>query len=107
MPSSPADSNALNQCYRDLLGYLNFSDGTPGNRFRECLNELFASDVLPLDLSEIGNHLLAQLAELSSSGESAFAQADQAQKVIRAAFSHVLPNYGKIRINTLSKPFKN
>lgn len=93
MPSSPADSNDLNQCYRDLLGYLNFSDGTPGTRFRECMNELFVSESLPENLSEVGTHLLARLAELSASGESAFTQAEQAEKAIQAAFSDVLPMY--------------
>ena len=93
MALSPADEANLNQVYRDLLGYLNFSDGSPGTRFRECINALFAANVLPNSLAGIGRHLQEQLASLADSGESAFAQTTQASNAIERAFGTVPARY--------------
>lgn len=88
--SVPAD---LSQSYRDLLGYLNFSDGTPVPGFRRCLNALFAAADDPLSHEALQADLLAQLQALSASGESAFQNAAQAENAIRTVFEKVIPAY--------------
>lgn len=89
--SLPADQQ--NQCYRDLLGYLNFSDGTPGTRFRNGLNQIYAAHPHWERLSEFRSQLQQQLHDLAASGEAAFQQMDQAQHCIDAVFDVVLPGY--------------
>ncbi|HIK94354.1 MAG TPA: hypothetical protein EYG03_20620 [Planctomycetes bacterium] len=86
-------ADSRRQCYRDLLGYLNFSDGTPGSRFRACLNELFRFRDFGSQLSEIRDHLLGELHSLAGSGESAFQQTDQAKRVIETTFDVLFPAY--------------
>lgn len=93
MPLSPSDEDSLRQLYRDLLGYLNYSDGSPGHRFRSGLNSLFEAGILPEDVSGIGAHLLAELTQLRESGEAAFAQTEQAERAIRWAVEDAWPAY--------------
>ncbi|MCR9202561.1 MAG: hypothetical protein NXI04_28300, partial [Planctomycetaceae bacterium] len=93
MSRPPADEASLSQLYRDLLGYLNYSDGSPGTRFREGLNSLFALEILPEDPVGISNHLLEQLRLLHASGESAFAQIEQAERAIQWGLRDVWPAY--------------
>ena len=94
MSLSNADaSESRKQCYRDLLGYLNFSDGSPGVRFRTCINELFEAPDFPGCLDDLETHFLNKLQELKESGESAFAQADQAETAIRKTLGVILPAY--------------
>lgn len=82
-----------NQCYRDLLGYLNFSDGTPGPRFRSGLNQVYAAHPDWDSVDDFRAQLQQHLQELSASGEAAFAQMQQAQHCIDAVFDVVLPGY--------------
>ncbi|MEQ9411940.1 MAG: hypothetical protein RIK87_29770 [Fuerstiella sp.] len=89
-PDSAADPG---QCYRELLGYLNFSDGTPGVRFRSGLNDLFRTNELPADMGGIRDAMLAQLRLLAESGESAFQSTAQAEHAIVSALDVVLPAY--------------
>ncbi len=86
-------ADSRRQCYRDLLGYLNFSDGTPGARFRVCMNQLFQFCDFDCRLSGIRNHLLDELQNLAESGESAFQQTDQARRVIETTFDVLFPAY--------------
>ena len=79
------------ECIRDLLGYLNFSDGAPGSRFRQCMNLQFGSQ--PYSTNEIRYTLLTQLGQLQQAGATAFTETTQASTVIRAAFDEVLPAY--------------
>ncbi|MFN5435024.1 MAG: hypothetical protein ACK5ES_10705 [Planctomyces sp.] len=90
--SSPADA-ADDEILRDLLGYLNFSDGTPGNRFRACINQLFLSQRGGSDPQQLQSLLLGRLQTLQSSGAAAFAVTDQAELIIRQTLSEVLPAY--------------
>lgn len=93
MSRPPADEASLSQLYRDLLGYLNYSDGSPGARFRAGLNNLFALEILPEDPAGICTHLLEQLQQLHDSGESAFSQTQQAERAIQWALRDVWPAY--------------
>ena len=89
MPRSPEDPADRNECYRDLFGYLNFSDGRPGARFRKCLNHLYAGR----PANEIRADLESQLTTLSTSGDSAFQEMKQASSAITSVFDHVIPAY--------------
>ena len=95
MSRSETDADSRKQRFRDLLGYLNFSDGSPGSRFRICLNELFAEMDSPWKFDGIRTYLLKELADLSASGEGAFEQTDQADHAVRTTFDVVLPAYLK------------
>ncbi|MEZ6124701.1 MAG: hypothetical protein R3C49_16255 [Planctomycetaceae bacterium] len=90
---SLSDSEFQSQCSRDLLGYLNFSDGTPGVRFRACLNHLFERLQPPHTFDVVRAFLLDELNTLKQSGESAFQQSDQAFRVITQVFDAVIPAY--------------
>ncbi len=96
MSLSNADATeSRNQCYRDLLGYLNFSDGKPGGRFRSCMNELFEAQEFPADAAALCSHLLQQLKQLQQSGESAFTRTEQAELAIQRSLNVLLPAYQK------------
>jgi hypothetical protein len=89
---SAADT-ADDEILRDLLGYLNFSDGTPGSRFRICLNQLFLSQRAGSDPQQLQSLLSGRLQSLRSSGAAAFAVTDQAELIIRQTLGEVLPAY--------------
>ena len=89
--SVPVEDSA--QFYRDVLGYLNFSDGTPGSRFRCGLNELFAANSDWTDIGDIREALQSQIRVLAESDEAAFQQMEQAQNAITLTFDVVLPGY--------------
>jgi hypothetical protein len=94
MSSSEADTTQLpGQGYRDLLGYLNFSDGTPGIRFQQSINELFAQDNAPADFSALQQRLLDLLAQLKESGEAAFQESGQATRVITFVLRDLIDAY--------------
>ncbi len=80
-------------CLRDLLGYLNFSDGTPSTRFQSCLNELFLTTGAPRDAGDLQQRLDSALSELAASGEAAFSQRQQAHSAITITLERVLPAY--------------
>ena len=87
---------------RDLLGYLNFSDGTPSARFRICMNELFVSGRAggsPLDLQGL---LEGSLSVLQKSGAGAFAVTEQALLIIGRTLSEVLPSYRQFHADLLA-----
>ena len=85
------NATAPSESIRDLLGYLNFSDGTPGPRFRQCMNLLYGRE--PQSTNSIRNSLLDQLSKLQQEGATAFTEITQAESVIKTAFDHVLPAY--------------
>ena len=70
------DSDAL----RDLLGYLNFSQGAARARFRGTLNELFREPQRALSPVVLRDFLLTELFRLSKSGDAACADPTQAEK---------------------------
>ena len=81
---------------QEMLGYLNFSSGTPDVRFRQNMNELMrrAATESPDDQPwEIVRDLLThKLQELANSSD-AFRQAEQAQAVIALAFDRLPAAY--------------
>jgi hypothetical protein len=78
---------------RDLLGYLNFSQGSVSTRFRATLNELFR-DARRAESPEIlRDHLLKELQRLSQSGDAACANPAQAEAVISFTLNELLPAY--------------
>jgi len=93
MSPADADTDLLKQRYRDLFGYLNFSDGTPAATFRVCVNEIFVNVAEPWQFPSVQNHLSQQLTELEATGESVFQQSSQARDAIRTAFEVILPAY--------------
>lgn len=78
--------------FRELLGYLNFSEGKPDVRFQQNLNELFPIYSPENRWPLWRDHLLQALAELESQSE-AFSNASQARSVISLTFDELLPRY--------------
>lgn len=101
MPRSETDADSRAQRFRDLLGYLNFSDGSPGTRFRVCLNELFSELDSPWKFDGIRTILLTELSAVAASGEAAFQQSEHAEHAIKSAFDVVLPGYMKFHEDLL------
>lgn len=93
MSSPEAESDSRRQRFRDLLGYLNFSDGTPALRFRSCMNELFEELDSQWAFDGIRTRLLHELQDLHQSGESAFSDIGQAENTIALTFDTILPAY--------------
>lgn len=93
MSRSAADAASRKQRYHDLLGYLNFSDGARGTRFRICLNETFAELPQPWEFDHIQQHLVTELQQLQTSGEPVFQETQQATHALQAAFQVVVPAY--------------
>ncbi|MCA9013031.1 MAG: hypothetical protein KDB01_24935, partial [Planctomycetaceae bacterium] len=89
--SAAVNSDAL----RDLLGYLNFSQGAVSSRFRGTLNELFRDEQRAASPEVLRDFLLNELQRLSSSGDAACADPSQADAVIRLTLDELLPAYGK------------
>ena len=78
---------------RDLLGYLNFSQGSVSNRFRAVLNELFRDPDRARSPEVLQDYLLTELHRLSSSGDAACANPAQAESVIRLTLGKLIPAY--------------
>ncbi|MBD3672731.1 MAG: hypothetical protein HUJ26_04315 [Planctomycetaceae bacterium] len=78
--------------FRQLLGYLNFSEGKPDSAFQKHLNELFPIYDAKGCWSELRQHLLDSLERLEETSE-AFANATQARAVIQITFDELLPVY--------------
>lgn len=95
--SNPAARSALQL----VLGYLNFSSGSPDPKFLAGLNEIFAlvEQFPPYQLAaaaggwqRVSELLRDGLARLRNE-QSAFADAKQAERAIDLVFGHVLPAY--------------
>lgn len=86
-------AGAGGELLRDLLGYLNFSQGAPSARFRFCLNQLFRSVELAASPQSLRDYLLEQIHKLAGSGEAAFADPRQAVSVVGLVLDRVLPAY--------------
>ncbi|MCA9067177.1 MAG: hypothetical protein KDA96_29160, partial [Planctomycetaceae bacterium] len=94
MPPSAHNHNQDQQStIRDLLGYLNFSDGTPNGRFRECMNQVFLQPDAPASPVALLDLLTTSCTKLEQSQESAFADLSRAVRVSRYAFEQILPAY--------------
>lgn len=85
----PVDPDAL----RDLLGYLNFSQGTISPRFRATLNSLFRDPERAKSPAVLRDYLIGELQRLSKSGDAACADPTQAESVIRLTIDELIPAY--------------
>jgi hypothetical protein len=92
--ATPLDgSQAPDETLRDLLGYLNFSQGAPSPRFRACLNELFAPKRKPQNPTQLRQILLNSLDQLRAAGEPVFTESAQATEIILFTLDQFLPAY--------------
>ena len=80
----------MDQVFREVLGYLNFSGGAPDAGFQRHLNELARNDCRRAD--ELYEKLSQSLAELSQS-EATFRESDQATRVIDLTLRGLLTRY--------------
>lgn len=90
-----ADTPELNSpdSSRELLGYLNFSDGTPSVVLPTALNSQFTASDAPADPVELSERLSAALHRLQTENEPGFSDITQAARVIETAFGGILPAY--------------
>lgn len=79
--------------YRELLGYLNFSDGTPSASFQAALNGLFLQPDAPADTQDLKNCLLSALSTLQQNDEPGFGDTAQATNAVIRALEQVIPAY--------------
>ncbi|HUG92834.1 MAG TPA: hypothetical protein VML55_18480, partial [Planctomycetaceae bacterium] len=84
----PADA----PLWREVLGYLNFSGGSPDPRFERHLSDLYAAVGLEWTAESLRDLLLDRLATLRSSAPE-FANSEQAGAVIGLALDAALPAY--------------
>ena len=89
----PDLSGSTGEALRDLLGYLNFSQGAPSARFRACLNDLFRIPNVTSTPESLRNYLLDALHNLAATAEPAFSQCSQAEDVIRLTLDQLLPAF--------------
>ncbi|QDT99126.1 hypothetical protein [Gimesia aquarii] len=77
---------------REILGYLNFSNGKPDPKFRFNWNQLF-SELDRLPSAEILYSLLSSELNALKGTTPAFQEIKQAENVLRIAFKECLPQY--------------
>lgn len=103
MDSRPTDP-AVQSLLQEMLGYLNFSSGTPDVRFRQNMNELMhrVGSELPGDHPwETFRDLLSQkLRELAGTSDT-FRETEQAQTIIELAFDRLPKAYRKFHHDLL------
>lgn len=103
MSSAPSSrSGDLTPILRDLLGYLNFSHGAPSARFRSCLNELLLQTELSGDPLQLLQFLRQQLEQFRASGESAFDNVQQAERVLHWTLQILVPAYRRHHADLLA-----
>jgi hypothetical protein len=85
----PIDHEAL----RDLLGYLNFSQGSISPRFRSTLNDLFRNAQYSASPAALRDFLLNELQRLSQSGDAACSNPAQAEFIIGLTIDQLIPAY--------------
>ncbi|MCH2210424.1 MAG: hypothetical protein MK110_03925 [Fuerstiella sp.] len=78
---------------RELLGYLNFSDGTPSPSFQTALNGLFSEVSAPLRPEDLRDRLLSALTRLQAGDTPGFNDTMQATNAISVALGEVIPAY--------------
>jgi len=92
MPVDTSESNPQNVS-RELLGYLNFSDGTPGTSFQAALDGLFGGSNAPTNPQNLKHLLLVSLNELQASNAPGFKDIAQATNAVSMAIDQILPAY--------------
>ena len=86
-----AQTTDRQQMLREVLGYLNFSSGSPDAKFQKNLNEVFRGFADRADATDLKSTLLQSLSAME--GEAAFADSQQAQQVIELTLTEVIPAY--------------
>lgn len=89
---------------RTVLGYLNYSSGTPDPEFLRSLNRLYGHVADQTHEPPRGTMLLELLqsgADKVRGTSEAFASTEQAEAVIRLVFEDVLPGYSKFHAQLL------
>ena len=87
--------------FREMLGYLNFSDGTPSTSFQAAVNGLFTDPDAPANSNVLKQQLLSALAELLTTDEPGFNDTTQAANVVSTAIDRVIPAYRQHHVNLL------
>lgn len=77
---------------REILGYLNFSNGTPDVRFQQNFNRLYSSLTAAQATGSLALLLTERLEQLRRES-SAFQNSEQARAAVRVVFDNVLPAY--------------
>jgi hypothetical protein len=94
---------------QEILGYLNFSEGSPDARLHRNLNAVFALAEEAVAASGSNDccckvlqaALQSRLEALGSSGQAAFQQVDQAKAVLQRVFEELLPAYRQYHADLL------
>jgi hypothetical protein len=97
-------SSEYEQALQIVLGYLNFSSGTPDSRFLLSLNRLWATQLAaggdrPL-WQRVGDELRQAIGSLAR-GSSAFENTSQAADVLRLVLDEVIPGYWRFHADLL------
>ncbi|MBW3540386.1 MAG: hypothetical protein KY476_08955 [Planctomycetes bacterium] len=90
-PRPPAQSIDA-ALWRDILGYLNFSSGSPDAAFQRNLNRVFAAIKRPWSIRKLRGPMLAAVGEVRGSGAE-FADVSQAEAALLLVFDALLPAY--------------
>ncbi|MEO2032563.1 MAG: hypothetical protein ABGZ35_10810, partial [Planctomycetaceae bacterium] len=85
--------SAKPDAFRELLGYLNFSDGTPSPSFQAALNGLLSVTDAPSNSDDLRTQLLSALNRLQESETPGFSNTTQATNVVWAALHDVIAAY--------------
>lgn len=80
------------QRVREVLGYLNFSNGTPDPSFAESFSALWAAAQTPDGCNGLYAALVAEIDRLSTSTD-AFRNSDQAHSILRLVYEKLFPAY--------------
>ena len=89
---SDSGSQGDPQLAREVLGYLNFSNGTPDPSFAHRFNQLWTSFQGTGGPEGFVQFLLSELAQLAKENE-AFQDGSQAESVLRLTFDEIIPAY--------------
>ncbi len=91
------------QALQRVLGYLNFSSGTPEPQIRRDVNQLYAACAVREERPwrALADRLQAALEQLHREQE-AFADVEQARAVLHISFEHVLPGYRRFHRDLLA-----
>ncbi|RPI83774.1 MAG: hypothetical protein EHM42_08095, partial [Planctomycetaceae bacterium] len=110
-PQDPMDSSERNSsaatgaddetALREILGYLNFSRGSPDAKFERNMNR-FASRLAPAEDGPEFSRLLGERLRALSAAGGAFADSVQATAVISLVFDQVLPAYQRHHADLLA-----
>ncbi len=99
--SAENPESVLPDASRELLGYLNFSDGTSATALQQSFNRMFLEKDAPESIEALQASLLEQLQTLQKSGVPGFHDVSQAVSAVKTALQQVLPAYRKFHADLL------